>query len=249
MKTSETITEICKALVGFHSEVGRISKDGTNPHLKNRYATIDQIIEEIRPILATHGLFIMQMPTNTEAGEIRMTTRIYHTSGQWMESPTLTLKPQKQDAQGIGSAVTYARRYSLTSFLSLNTGEDDDGCRASAREARTATKPNQKAKPQPKTNPKPQPQQQPKPEPSKPEVIDGNLASEPQRRKIFAMAKEKTIPESVLRGLIRYYTGKESTKSLSKQDASDLIKLLDESETSEIYQLIGARALDKAVNG
>lgn len=131
MKTSQDITEITKALVAFHSEVGRIQKDGTNPHLRNRYATIDQIIEEIRPILASHGLFIMQLPTNSEAGEIQMTTRIYHTSGQWMQSPTLTINPQKKDAQGIGSAITYARRYSLTSFLGLNTGEDDDGHRAS----------------------------------------------------------------------------------------------------------------------
>src|SRR5690606_336701 len=97
MKTSEDIKEITKALVAFHSEVGRITKDGTNPHLKNRYATIDQIIEEIRPILASHGLFIMQLPTNSESGGIQMVTRLYHVSGQWMQSPTLTITPQKKD--------------------------------------------------------------------------------------------------------------------------------------------------------
>lgn len=131
MRTSEDIKEITKALVAFHSEVGRITKDGTNPHLKNRYATIDQIIEEIRPILADKGLFIMQLPTNTEGGEIQMVTRLYHISGQWMESPSLKIKVDRNNAQGIGSAITYARRYSLTSFLGLNTGEDDDGHAAS----------------------------------------------------------------------------------------------------------------------
>ena len=131
MKTSEDIKDICKALLAFHSEVGRITKDGENPHLRNRYATIDQIIEEIRPVLASHGLFVMQLPSNSEAGEIQMVTRLYHVSGQWMQSPTLTITPQKKDAQGIGSAITYARRYSLTSFLGLNTGEDDDGHAAS----------------------------------------------------------------------------------------------------------------------
>src|SRR5690606_15403268 len=131
MKTSEDIKEITKALVAFHSEVGRITKDGTNPHLKNRYATIDQIIEEIRPVLASHGLFVMQLPSNSEAGEIQMVTRLYHVSGQWMESPSLKIKVERNNAQGIGSAITYARRYSLTSFLGLNTGEDDDGHAAS----------------------------------------------------------------------------------------------------------------------
>lgn len=131
MRTSEDIKEITKALVAFHSEVGRITKDGTNPHLKNRYATIDQIIEEIRPVLASHGLFVMQLPSNSEAGEIQMVTRLYHVSGQWMESPSLKIKVDRNNAQGIGSAITYARRYSLTSFLGLNTGEDDDGHAAS----------------------------------------------------------------------------------------------------------------------
>ena len=54
-----------------------------------------------------------------------------HESGEWLESDGLTMKPVKNDPQGMGSAITYARRYALQSFLSLNTGEDDDGNNAS----------------------------------------------------------------------------------------------------------------------
>ncbi|MFC4077181.1 ERF family protein [Salinithrix halophila] len=235
MKTSENTQEICKALVAFHGEVGRITKDGQNPHLKNRYATIDQIIEEIRPILASHGLFIMQMPTNTEAGEIQMTTRIFHTSGQWMESPVLTLKPQKMDPQGIGSAVTYARRYSLTSFLSLNTGEDDDGNSASAPtqqrkvpakgKAPAAQKPGQKAGgPQ-------------------------GLASQDQRRKLFAKGcTEKGLTKDQLKKLVNYQTGKDSTVKLTPKEIDDLVKLIEAMDGAELVQLIGEKALESAVN-
>ncbi|GGA56725.1 single-stranded DNA-binding protein [Kroppenstedtia guangzhouensis] len=226
MKTSENIVEICKALVGFHSEVGRITKDGTNPHLKNRYATIDQIIEEIRPILATHGLFILQLPTNTEAGEIQMTTRIYHTSGQWMESPVLTLKPQKQDAQGIGSAVTYARRYSLTSFLSLNTGDDDDGEAASNGGGNRKQSPARK-KPQGQGGQ--QSTQQKKPT---------GLASEKQRRFIFAIAEDKGLDQDEIKALVKRLTGKESTKELTTKEARHLIETLQATEASELKEVV-----------
>lgn len=232
MKTSENIDEICKALAAFHSEVGRISKDGTNPYLKNRYATIDQIIEEIRPILASKGLFILQAPSNNESGEIQMTTRILHESGQWIESPALTLKAQKNDPQAIGSAVTYARRYSLTSFLSLNTGEDDDGHQAST------PRDTQQKQQKPKAVPKQKPQQKPQP--------SNGMASDAQRKKIFAVAKEKGLPESIIRNLIKYYTGKESTKELSKKAAGDVIDLMEQTKTSELYQMIGEKVIGVA---
>lgn len=228
MKTSENIDEICKALAAFHSEVGRITKDGTNPYLKNRYATIDQIIEEIRPILASKGLFILQTPSNDESGEIKMTTRIFHESGQWIESPPLTLKAQKNDPQAIGSAVTYARRYSLTSFLSLNTGEDDDGHQASM-----SREPQQQ-------------QHKPKAAPYQKQQPSNGMATEAQRKKIFAMAKQKGLSENILRNLIKYITGQESTRDLGKQDASDIIKLMDEYSASEIYQMIGEKAMEAA---
>ena len=130
IKRSETISELSKALVKFNTKVGKVSKDAKNPFFKNNYATLDNIIEEVRPILAEYGLNVLQMPSG-DGQNIQITTLLIHESGEWLESEVLTMKPVKNDPQGLGSAITYARRYALQSFLSLNTGEDDDGNSAS----------------------------------------------------------------------------------------------------------------------
>lgn len=123
---SESIANIAVALVKFNGEVSKIEKDSSNPHFKNKYASLDNIIDEIRPILHKHGLSIMQFPGG-DGDKFTMTTMLLHESGEWIESQPIVMKPVKNDPQGIGSCTTYARRYSLSAFLSLNTGEDDDG--------------------------------------------------------------------------------------------------------------------------
>ena len=125
-KKSESITNIAVALVKFNNEVSKIGKDSANPHFKNKYASLDNIIDEIRPILTKHGLSILQMPGG-DGEKFSMTTMLIHESGEWIESQPIVMRPVKNDPQGIGSCTTYARRYSLSAFLSLNTGEDDDG--------------------------------------------------------------------------------------------------------------------------
>ena len=130
MKMSETIKEIAPALVNFNAEVSKISKDATNPFHKNRYSTLDQIVAEVRPTLQKHGLSVLQNASG-EDGNITIKTFLLHTSGEWLESDGITLKPQKNDPQGMGGAATYARRYDLCAFLSLNTGDDDDANQAS----------------------------------------------------------------------------------------------------------------------
>lgn len=130
IKHSESISELAKALVKFNARVGKISKDAKNPFFKNNYATLDNIIDEVRPILSEFGLNILQLPSG-DGENIKISTLLMHESGEWLESEPLTMKPVKNDPQGLGSAITYARRYALQSFLSLNTGEDDDGNNAS----------------------------------------------------------------------------------------------------------------------
>ncbi|WP_081924380.1 ERF family protein [Brevibacillus borstelensis] len=130
MNKSESITELSKALVKFNGEVSKIEKDSSNPHFKNRYASLDRIVDEIRPLLQKNGLSIMQFPSG-DGDKVTITTVLLHESGEWIQSDPLTLNPTKKDPQGIGSATTYGRRYQLSSFLSLNTGEDDDGNAAS----------------------------------------------------------------------------------------------------------------------
>lgn len=123
---SESIVNLAKALVAFNMEVKIIEKDAKNPHFKNDYATLDTIINEVRPLLAKHGLVVMQFPGG-DGEHYTLRTMLMHESGEWIESEPLTMRPVKNDPQGIGSCTTYARRYSLSAMLSLNTGEDDDG--------------------------------------------------------------------------------------------------------------------------
>lgn len=139
MNKSESITNLAVALVKFNSEIGKVSKDASNPFFKNKYATLDNIIDEARPILTKNGLSIMQIPAG-DGENVIMRTLLLHESGEWLESDNLIMKPTKNDPQAIGSCITYARRYSITSFLSLNTGEDDDGNHASAKTNTTPIK-------------------------------------------------------------------------------------------------------------
>lgn len=137
MNKSESIANLAVALTKFNGEVSKISKDAKNPFFKNNYATLDNIVDEIRPILTKNGLSILQIPGG-DGENVIMKTLLLHESGEFIESDPLIMRPVKNDPQAVGSAITYARRYSLGAFLSLNTGEDDDG------NAATHTKPQSK---------------------------------------------------------------------------------------------------------
>lgn len=130
MLMSESISKIAPALIKFNSQVSKIAKDATNPFHKNNYATLDQIIDEIRPVLNENKLAIMQNVSGQD-GTMTVKTTLIHESGEWIQSTGTTLKLAKNDPQGAGAGITYARRYDLCAFLSLNTGDDDDGNSAS----------------------------------------------------------------------------------------------------------------------
>lgn len=125
MKTSESITNIAVALHKFHGLMGKVGKDATNPHFKNKYASLSNIIEATTPHLNAVGLSIIQLPC--ESG---LETMLLHTSGEYISSVSLTPCKDASNPQALGSALTYARRYALGAVLSLNIDEDDDAQRA-----------------------------------------------------------------------------------------------------------------------
>ena len=129
MNTSETTTEITKALVQFHQSVGKIKKGSENPFFKSKYASLNDILDVIAEPLSSAGLAIVQFPEGTNT----LTTRLMHVSGEWMES-NYFMQPTKSDPQAFGSVITYQRRYALGAVLSLNIDEDDDANKASAPE-------------------------------------------------------------------------------------------------------------------
>ena len=121
MKTSEKITNLTKALFEFQGKVTSVKKSANNPHFKSSYADLTAILEVINPILQDCGLVVTQHPH----GDVLITTVYHAESGEFMESAqTLRMKdltnPQQQ-----GSALTYARRYSLAAIFNLNQADDD----------------------------------------------------------------------------------------------------------------------------
>ena len=130
MKTSDNVDKIIPAFIAFQADMPSVPKDGNNPHFKSKYATLGAITEATRPHLAKHGLGYTQFMSNKDGYQL-IVTRIMHTSGQWMEDDGYILNPTKNDPQGMGSAVTYARRYTLGASLGIITEDDDDGNKAS----------------------------------------------------------------------------------------------------------------------
>lgn len=142
---SDNIGELAAALAKAQGEAGTVTKDSANPFFKSNYASLAAVWEATRPILSKHQLSVVQMPSHDEAGYY-VETQLMHSSGQWIRSRTY-MKPVKDDPQGIGSLISYARRYALQA-VTMICPDDDDGEVAMGR---TATqKPVEAPKPAPK---------------------------------------------------------------------------------------------------
>lgn len=126
MERSESVKEIAGALCLFQQKVGKIKKESNNPFFKSKYASLANILDVVQGPLSECGLSLIQMPIR----ENELETILMHISGEWMAS-TYTMRPVKNDPQGIGSCITYQRRYAIGAILNLNIDDDDDGNKAS----------------------------------------------------------------------------------------------------------------------
>lgn len=121
MKRSESIANLSKGLATFHSLVGKISKDAKNPFFKSNYASLPHILTEIQEPLEKSGLIITQFPD--ESG---LTTMLIHAeTGEYLEATYNMPVAKANDPQALGSAISYARRYAVSSILSLKIDDDD----------------------------------------------------------------------------------------------------------------------------
>lgn len=127
MKFSESIKSIVPAMLKVQGEIKGIRPDGSNPHFGRAYITLDAILEYVRPKLTENGVWLMQnVYGDTEC--IEVVTRFIHAeSGEWIESDALKMRPLQTTPQGMGSAITYAKRYSISSMLGISSEVDDDG--------------------------------------------------------------------------------------------------------------------------
>jgi hypothetical protein len=145
MKTSETIGKIAPSLLQAQKAIRFAVKDATNGHLKNKYADLSSVIDAVKGPLNDAGIIFIQSPAPSDDGKLHLTTRLIHESGEWIESTAVT-PLQKADPQGVGSAITYMRRYSLAAITGLYQ-DDDDGNAASGVGQQQRTQAPQAMKP------------------------------------------------------------------------------------------------------
>lgn len=210
MRMSESIKNIATSLVAFQGEVKDPSKDGKANY--GKYVQLDALLEVIRPALSKQGLSFLQFPGG-DGQVITITTLLMHTSGEWIESDPFGLKAQKVDPQGAGSAVTYGRRYSLSSVLGLAWDEDDDGNKASNKDKATG---KSLAEPQKATSPIDKPIE--KQHDNKDEVI---------KQVAIKASQKKWSPKDVSK-LIKDNFNLESSSDLTFDQARQLLKMIDE---------------------
>lgn len=137
--------KIDKDLWAAQPDIEPIIREAENPQFRKKYATIKAYLDALRPALHKHNMYLSQPTIPLPNGKHRLFTRVRHVSGQWIGS-VYEMTPTRADPQGEGSALTYARRYQVSSLLSVAAEEDDDGNAASApaqqqRGARQQTRP------------------------------------------------------------------------------------------------------------
>jgi hypothetical protein len=136
MQQSESIAAIGAAMAIAQGAVEGATKGKVNPAFKSKYADLSSVWAACREALFDNDLSVVQFPGEMVDNRLTLTTQLTHKSGEWMRA-TLSIPLSKVDAQGYGSAVTYARRYALAAVVGV-CPEDDDGNAAS----RPAPRPN-----------------------------------------------------------------------------------------------------------
>lgn len=214
MKTSEQVNEIFSALAKAQSSMKDAKMDKENPHFRSKYASLSSVYDAVRACLTSQGICVTQHCEAEAAGGVTVTTMLGHSSGQWIVS-SLTLPLDKITAQGMGSAISYGRRYALASIAGIASDEDDDGNHAETMA--------------PAQRPQSRPQQSP--------VVAA--AHNPNAVFIFPAGKYKgqdmaTMPASDLRGWYEYFSkpGTEA-KGWIREGLAAAAKILNKIEPAE----------------
>lgn len=141
MEMSTNIADLAAALAKAQGEIKNAAKSSDNLYFKSKYADLAEVLSVAREPLAKNGLSIMQANEGVTNGYMSVTTLLLHSSGQFIKA-TGTFPVGKQDPQGAGSALTYARRYSLAAMLGI-AQDDDDANTACGKRNRAQASENQ----------------------------------------------------------------------------------------------------------
>jgi hypothetical protein len=124
------LSNLIKALVKAQSELKNASLNKVNPHFKSKYADLAEIRDTVMPVLSKYGIALVQFTQIGSAG-FYLVTRLMHESGEMIES-RFPLPDNVEKPQQMGSAITYARRYTMAAICGITAEEDDDGNAAQA---------------------------------------------------------------------------------------------------------------------
>jgi hypothetical protein len=176
--TSEQVHEIAAALADAQTRIGNAVKDKQNPAFRSSYATLASVDDAVRPELSKVGIAIVQATGfDRETGCVNVTTMLVHKSGQWFRAQS-GIPVSKQDAQGIGSATTYGRRFGLAAMCGVAPDDDDDGNGAVGH----GNAPQSRANAPQATSPRPQQ--------DRPSQGVSDAVREENARKMFAVVRE-----------------------------------------------------------
>ena len=127
--SSRDLKDLIMSLVQLQGELASIKQDKVNPFFNSKYVDINTILTTIRPLLAKNNLAISQGNRYcTTTNGFYVTSKLLHTSGQWIQSEVRMPIGGKKDAHAVGGACTYGRRYGLLGILGISVdGDDDDG--------------------------------------------------------------------------------------------------------------------------
>lgn len=163
MQFSDDTSKLWPAFIKARGEFDPATKDGKNPHFRSTYATLQSVIDATQPALTANGLVQMQPIRITENGDMVVQTYITHTSGQFIMSEyPVSVANSNNRSQAEGSAVTYARRYSLMAMLGLAPEDDDDGNANHGEYRRASSRQSQKSQQPSRSTPEPQSKAEPK---------------------------------------------------------------------------------------
>jgi hypothetical protein len=135
---------LASAMAAAFGEIESATKSANNPHFKTKYADLTAVIEAIKPALIKHSLFFTQHPLPSEGG-VTVETKLHHAGGESFSLGTLFVPANKNDAQGFGSALTYARRYALVTAFGVPVEDDDGNAAARGQSQGGAFSPSQPA--------------------------------------------------------------------------------------------------------
>ena len=235
MELNELATALAKAQAAFPA----VPKTGKNPHLKNDYSTLDDVIKAIRKPLADNGLSFVQLLGSNGDG-VTLRTMLLHESGQSLES-TVVIDPGQGNRgvnalQALGSAITYMKRYSLTAMLGIAADGDADGEGTEAKGAPRKRQP-QPAAPQadrPLDGPTVRQVIRKKAGWSNGSRMDGEPITEGQVKSVGSLMGEavmtrgmtQAIADKARHDVLDYLVGVNETRKLTKREASAIISWL-----------------------